>query len=214
MKKLSMKNRDYFYYWCVVVCCVLSVSCGEETAGKQTTAPDTTLPKPAADTAALRNGIVPGERLGHITLGLIADSIETILGTPDSSDAAMGKAWLTWRGKEKGASPSVLNLYTAYKDTSMAVKTVQQIRTTSPFFKTFSNVHVGSSVTIVQQQFPAVIATATYTQDSAAFTLYDDVAAGIAFEISNAVCSGILIHKKGARADAIYMMLHPDMKKK
>lgn len=184
-------------------------SCGDA-ATSHAPAPDTSH-KTTPDTTALQNQIVPGERLGHITLGMNADSLETVLGYPDASDAAMGKAWLTWNGKN---NPSVLNIYTAYKDTTLTQKTVQQIRTTSSFFKTPNGTHVGQSLAQIKQQFPAMAATSTYTEAGAAYTLYDDVAAGIAFEVRASTCTGILIHKKGHRADDIYIMLHPDMKKR
>lgn len=160
----------------------------------------------------MQHSIIPGERLGHITLGLNADSIETILGVPDASDAAMGKAWLTWKGKEKDA-PSQLQIYTAYKDTSMSMKTVQQVRTTSAYFKTGTGLHVGSELTRIKATFPDLKKTADYTEGGMQYALYDAVGAGIAFEMKTGVCEGIILHAKGQRADAIYMMLHAGMKR-
>lgn len=162
------------------------------------------------DTTAPRNELIAGERLGSITIGLIADSIEPRLGMPDMSDAAMGKAWLTWKSKRNSF---VLNIYTAYKDTTLMVKTVQQIRTTSPFFKTSTGLHVGSNLTQIKAAFPDLKKTADYTEGGVPYSLYDAVAAGIAFEINDSVCEGIIVHAKGQRADAIYIMLHPDMKR-
>ena len=206
-----MKNQ--VYYWCVLVCAMLSVSCSDRTSVTQKQPADTALAKSSVDTGALRTLIVPGERLGHLTLGLNADSVEPLLGMPDASDAAMGKAWLTWKGKENSSKPSQLQIYTTYKDTSMSVKTVQQIRTTSPFFKTSTGLHVGSTLALLKATFPQLQKTGNYTEGGLRYQLYDAVAAGIAFEMKEGVCTGILVHLKGRRADDIYIMLHPDMKR-
>jgi hypothetical protein len=211
-KKLGMKQQNKNRCVRVLACAMLLVACGERTTIKQNT-PDTALATPAADTGALRTVLVPGERLGHITLGLNADSVEPLLGMPDASDAAMGKAWLTWKGKENTAGPSLLQLYTTYKDTSMSVKTVKQIRTTSPYFKTVTGLHVGSTLAQLKAVFPALKKTDDYTEAGVQYELYDAVAAGIAFEMKAGVCTGILVHEKGQRADSIYIMLHPDMKR-
>ena len=206
-----MKNQ--VYYWCVLVCAMLSVSCSDRTSVTQKQPADTARAKSSVDTGALRTLIVPGERLGHLTLGLNADSVEPLLGMPDASDAAMGKAWLTWKGKENSSKPTQLQIYTTYKDTSMSVKTVQQIRTTSPFFKTSTGLHVGSTLALLKATFPQLQKTGTYTEGGLHYQLYDAVAAGIAFEMKEGVCTGILVHLKGRRADDIYIMLHPDMKR-
>lgn len=208
MKQNLLRN------WCVVASCIINVSCGQGTVVNEKHPVDTTaVIKPsAADTGEIQDVIIPGSRLGHITLGLNADSVETILGAPDSSDAAMGKAWLIWRGKEKDA-PSQLQIYTAYKDSNMAQKTVQQIRTTSAYFKTSTGLHVGSELATIKEMFPELKKTAVYTERSAQVELYDAVADGIAFEINGSVCESIILHKKGQRADAIYIMLHADMKR-
>lgn len=208
-----MKKQIHHYYWCVLVCAMLSISCSDSTNVTQKQPADTALAKSGADTGAVRTLIVPGERLGHITLGLNADSVEPLLGMPDASDAAMGKAWLTWKGKENNTKPSQLQIYTTYKDTSMSVKTVQQIRTTSPYFKTRTGLHVGSNLALLKATYPDLKKTGDYTEDGVRYELYDAVAAGIAFEMKAGVCEGVLVHPKGQRADDIYIMLHPDMKR-
>ena len=91
--------------------------------------------------------IVPGESTGKAVLNMDAAGLEKKFGKPDMSDAAMGKAWLTWYGKkDEHNSKTELNIYTTYKDTTIREKTVQQIRTTSSFFSTENKVHVYSSL--------------------------------------------------------------------
>lgn len=199
LKKFAPMRKDVCF---IAFLLLLMVACSNN-SNTRTTATTT-------DSSVIKKEIIPGERVGAITIGLNADSVEARLGLPDASDAAMGKAWLTWKGKN---NLSVLNIYTAYKDTTLSVKTVQQIRSTSNFFKTPTGAQVGQSLAQIKQQFPAAVATSTYTEDGAPHTLYDDIAAGIAFEISDELCKGMIVHKKGERADAIYIMLHPGMKK-
>ncbi len=162
--------------------------------------------------------IVAGESVGKISLGADAATLQSILGKPDMSDAAMGKAWETWYGKQRDEhnNKTELNIYTAYKDTSMREKTVQQIRTTSSFFKTNDSVHVYSSLDEIKNKY-TVKKSAQYNSDGRTITVYDDKKNGIAFEMASAstqnICTGIIIHPKNKSVNDIYIMLHPDMKR-
>ena len=162
--------------------------------------------------------IIAGESVGKIMLGTDASTLQNILGKPDMSDAAMGKAWTTWYGKNRDEhnNKTELDFYTAYKDTSMREQTVQQIRTTSSFFITNDSIHVYSSLNEVKNKY-AVKKAAHYNSDGRVITLYDDKQKGIAFEIASAntqnVCVGIIIHTKDKSVNDIYIMLHPDMKR-
>jgi hypothetical protein len=165
----------------------------------------------SATTAASNDTIVPGQNIGKIEIGMNDRSIEPLLGKPDASDAAMGKAWLTWYGKkpDKHNNKTQLNVYTAYSDTSMRDKSVQQIRTTSSFFKTAQNIHVYSSLDDIQKAFPAIKKFPQNTNDGKKFTVYDDVNNGIAFEIVDAngqqICRAIFVRIKGKGVRDIYI---------
>lgn len=161
--------------------------------------------------------IVPGERIGKVQLSENVSSLE-VLGAPDKSDAAMGKAWLTWKGKrDEHNNATELNVYTTYKDSTMREKTVHQIRTTSSGFVTTNNNHVYSSLQAIEQEFPELKKIAIYNDDGRDITIYDAVEKGIAFEITKAnsqqICTGIIVHQKNKKVTDIYIMLHPDMKK-
>ena len=161
--------------------------------------------------------IVPGKSIGNIEIGMDDSGLEAF-GKPDMSDAAMGKAWLTWYGKkpDEHNNKTQLNVYTAYKDTSMRAKTVQQIRTTSSFFETAGGLHVYASLNDIKQQYPTLKKAAAYTDDGRKIDVYDAQQQGIAFEIVNAnqqqICTGIIIHKSGVKVTQVYISLHPDMK--
>ena len=170
-------------------------------------ASQTTTDLPADD-----RSIVPGESIGKTHLGTEASQLERLLGSPDLSDAAMGKAWLTWKGKA-----SELNIYTTYKDSTMREKTVQQIRTTSSFFSTAGGAKVGTSFAAIQQLFSGLRKAAHYTGGGRTIVIYDDKAEGIAIETGTSgdreICTGIIVHKKGVAAMDVYISLHPDMQR-
>ena len=163
--------------------------------------------------------LVPGESVGKISLGMDESQLQNILGKPDVSDAAMGKAWTTWYGKKRDEhnNKTELDIYTAYKDTSMREHTVQQIRTTSSFFKTENGIHVYSSSDDIKKAFPFVKRASKYKQNGVNITVFDDRNNGIAFEMAPAdvqtICIGIIIHQKQKSVNDIYIMLHPDMKR-
>ena len=164
----------------------------------------------AESNAKANKVIIPGESIGNALLNTNADSLETEFGKPDMSDAAMGKAWLTWYGKrDEHNNKTELNIYTTYKDTSMREKTVQQIRTTSSFFYTENNVHVYSSLNEIKKAFPAVQKLNKLPDNNRHIFIYDDVQNGIAFEIADAddqkICIAIIVHSKGKKVSDIYI---------
>lgn len=159
----------------------------------------------------LNNTIVPGERIGKIEIGMSDRSLEPLLGKPDASDAAMGKAWLTWYGKkpDEHNNKTQLNVYTSYRDTGMRDKSVQQIRTTSSFFKATQDVHVYASLDNIRKVFSGIKKVQQSTSDEKRFTIYDDINNGIAFEIVDAngekICRAIFVHIKGKGVRDIYI---------
>lgn len=170
--------------------------------------------QPVQDTGRL---IIAGERIGKVKLDEDVSSLE-VLGRPDKSDAAMGKAWLYWQGKrDEHNNTTELDVYTAYEDSTMREKTVQQVRTTSSQFATANHIHVYSSLEEIEQKFPEIKKIAFYNEDGRNLLIYDAVEQGIAFEIAKAnnqlICTGIIIHEKNKPVTEIYIMLHPDMKR-
>ena len=200
--------------------CICLISCRQKNAGTTDTQvklmpPDTT--KPLQKQLVTAELIVPGERVGTVSLGTNAEELEKILGKPDSSDAAMGKAWITWNGKrDEHNNATKLNIYTTYNDRSMQQKTVQQIRTTSAFFSTNSGLRVYSSLDTIRKEFPHIKKLAHYPDEGRDIVIYDETQKGIAFEIAAAgpqqICTGIIIHEKGNAVTDVYMFLHPGLK--
>jgi len=208
----------------LLVFCILLASCQNNSTTE--TDPDTThqqVDHSDSNTTSKVNPpdsnylIVAGERIGKVKIGEDVSSLE-VLGRPDISDAAMGKAWLTWKGKrDEHNNATELNVYTTYKDNTMRQKTVQQIRTTSSDFSTSQNNHVYSSLSEIEKEFPSLKKAASFNEDGRDIVVYDAVKEGIAFEIASAgqqkICTGIIVHEKGRDVTEIYIMLHPGMKR-
>lgn len=162
--------------------------------------------------------VLPGKSVGKTTLGMSAEKIPELLGKADESDAAMGKAWLTWYGKKRDEhnNRTELNIYTTYKDSSMQGKTVQQIRITSSFFETPGGHRVYNSSEEMKKEFPEMKLVAGYKDDGREIQLFDDEQNGIGFEFVLAgkeqICTGIIIHYPGTELTNTYIFLHPQMK--
>jgi len=154
--------------------------------------------------------IIPGKSIGLTQLGQNAETLAS-LGKPDFSDAAMGKAWATWYSKD--GQKKELNIYTTYKNSEMKEKVIRQIRITSPEFKTSDKIATGKSLNDIQKSFPKVKLVGGYNANGKAVQLYDDADSGIAFEIENDLCIGIIIHETGKKVTDEYITLHPDIKR-
>ena len=145
--------------------------------------------------------IIPGKSIGNVSLDQNSEEL-AFLGQADLSDAAMGKAWLTWYSTNSKLvnGKTELNIYTTYKDHEMKEKVVRQIRITSPDFKTESGISVGMPFSEIQKLVPNLDYTGHFqnpgTNDNV--ELYDDAAVGIAFEILNdgseKTCVAIIVH--------------------
>jgi hypothetical protein len=165
------------------------------------------------------SSLLAGENIGKVFLGMDASKLENILGKPDMSDAAMGKAWTTWYSKNRDEhnNKNELNVYSAYADTDMRRHTVQEIRTTSSFFVTPDGIHVYSALPDIQKKYVVNKAAQYKSNDGRTIIIYDDKQQGIAFEIVSAanqnICIGIIIHEKGKDVNDIYLTLHPNMKR-
>ncbi|WDO11987.1 hypothetical protein MH928_11680 [Flavobacterium sp. WW92] len=154
--------------------------------------------------------IIPGKSIGLTQLGQNAETLSS-LEKPDFSDAAMGKAWATWYSKD--GQKKELNIYTTYKNSEMKEKVIRQIRITSPEFKTSEGIAIGKSLNDIQKGFPKVKIVGEYNANGKAVQLYDDADSGIAFEIENDLCIGIIIHEMGKKVTEEYITLHPDMER-
>ncbi len=155
-----------------------------------------------AFTAAPNSLVVPGRSLGNITLGANATTLAT-LGPATFSDAAMQKAWSTWRGSRpaNGTAPTQLDVYTAPAGNDVDHHTVQVVRATSPWFHLANGLRPGSRLSAIQQAYGKLPLATTYRVANHPRYLYDDVKRGVAFETdgttSSSRCQAVIVHLPG-----------------
>lgn len=149
--------------------------------------------------------LVPGEAAGLIKIGADAMEVFELLGKADSSDAAMQKMVAFWYD-EQGAERYSTSIYTV-RDTGATPKArVQQIRVTSPTFKTATGIGISSTLANIQKEFKLRKIQSFSTQNNQLDVWDSD--AGIAFEMSSRdACTEIIIHRKGEPLSGTYLPL-------
>lgn len=160
--------------------------------------------------------IIPGERIGKVNVGMLSEELAAVLPEPDSTDAAMGKALLYWLSKESGQQ-DYLAVYTEADFGSDNPKpTVKQIQVTSPAFQTPDNIHTGTPLSEIREKYTNLKPLAYYQNEAQQQVyIFDDQAAGIAFEVAlpDSTCTAITVHQKGKDMTNAYLPLHPGMTK-
>ncbi len=226
MKKYSSSRRNL----CTILLILSIYACTNKqentTATQQepekNTTPETNLPsKSAISEVKTSQLIVPGKSIGLTKLQEKAEQVAAHLGKPDMSNAAMGKALATWVSKPAAnATDTTRHRTTIYFTTNMGApdeaSRVNQIRVTSPYFRTKDSVQVNSSWSFIQNKYPEAIKVAAYklpnTQKQV--VIYDAVAAGIAFEIDEkGRCIAITVHQPEQDIRNSYLPLFPDLEK-
>ncbi|RZL29787.1 MAG: hypothetical protein EOP00_37305 [Pedobacter sp.] len=137
-----------------------------------------------------------------------------LLGRPDAGDAAMGKAWGIWYSKDSiSGHRDELAIYSSYKDTSMRIKDVKQIRITSNRFKTQDGFTTGRSEADTKLKFPAMERISAYlNEQNDTVTVYDAKGDGIGFEFLKGKSISLTIHPMNQAVNETYLTLHPEWK--
>lgn len=160
--------------------------------------------------------IEPGKYIGKTMIGATGEKIGQQLGRPDGGDAAMGKAWSIWYGRDKNKqidSAHYLAVYLERRHPDGPDMLIKQIRINTTSFKTLVGIKVGTSLRGIKRSFPYLKQVAVYedTHTGKRITLYDDKKRGIAFEMtgdantSDPVCSAITVHQPGAGVGEEYI---------
>jgi hypothetical protein len=155
------------------------------------------------------NGITPGKQLGKLSIGNLPENMKW-MKKPDFGDTSSGHQWQTWEARKpdprNGNIVNTLDIYTSVNDTGKYQ--IRLIRSTSPTFSAPGKVKVGSPFGEVKKQYPKMAVLTEYEspQFSSKVALYDDAAAGIAFEfkqgndgnvVPKAKCLSIWVHEPG-----------------
>jgi hypothetical protein len=200
-----------------LILCLSLLACQSQDGNNQQTTPTAPLPPDTAaaqapppatpDSAYL---IVPGESIGHIKLGATGAKMNSILGPPDSTDAAMGKALLFWLN---GAHYVAVYTVSDFGGTDERPK-VQQVQVNSPRFQTPDSIGTGNTLDQIRQKYEQLKPLAHYrNEQQQQVYIFDARQQGIAFEVTlpDSLCSAITIHPKGENVTNTYLPLHPDM---
>lgn len=158
--------------------------------------------------------LVPGRSVGETSLGENMEDVGKRLGRPDGGDAAMGKAWSIWYSNDSTAGePNELAIYSSYRDTSMRVRDVKQIRITSNKFKTQDGYGTGRSLYDTKLKFPAMEMLSSYlTAKKDTVLVYDAKPDGIGFEFLKGKSIAITVHPENKSVNETYLTLHPEWK--
>lgn len=152
--------------------------------------------------------VVPGERIGQISLGQDMKEVFDLLGNPDDGDAAMGSAVGIW-------IKSSMTIYSHYRDSTMVVKAVKQISVASDNYYTAGKITTGMPLAKIKAAYPALKESAAYVnlKNNDKLQVFDDLDGGIAFDIQADKCTMITVHPKGKAVNATYLDLHPGWKR-
>ena len=171
---------------------------------------ETIVEKPAIDSTYM---IVPGQRIGQISLGETAEKINNTLGKADSGDAAMGKALSFWNGKRQQKQNYVAVFFSRNFDGGPENLLARQIRVNSPSFKTVESIGTGTRLASIKQNYTIQPIAYYLNPQQQRIYIFDDTAKGIAFEvnISDSTCTAVTIHQKGENMTNSYLPVHPDL---
>lgn len=186
---------------------------GDKTTGNN--ADSVNSSKPAqAQAVDERFVIVEGHAVGEIALGEDMEQVGKKLGRPNAGDAAMGKAWGIWYSNDStGDQLNEIAIYSAYRDTSMRVKDVKQIRITSNKFKTKDGFATGSSLEETKSKYPDLQRLSAYLNEHKdTVTVYDALKDGIGFEFLKGKSIAFTVHQANIPVNATYLTLHPEWK--
>ena len=155
--------------------------------------------------------IVPGVSVGNISLGEKTETLIQKKGIPDSSDAAMSKAYNGWF-KKPGmiGADTVLTSFETFsivsgKNEKETASRIKRIRITSSLYKTAMQIKTGNTLAYIKLQYPSLkkpVATTDLTNGNE-LEVYDEKEEGIAFEIVNNKCVAIIIHEKGQKYSSV-----------
>jgi hypothetical protein len=134
----------------------------------------------------------PGSSAGKISIGQDAEQVYALLGKADAGDAAMQKSVSIWY-EDHNPNSYATAIYTVRDTGDKPAARIQQVRVTSPAFKTADAIGVSSSLEEIKKKYKVKKVT-DVTDSGAPLEMYDSMA-GIAFETdTKGICKAVIIH--------------------
>ena len=164
---------------------------------------DTTVITPVPKAEELIN---PGNGIGKFVIGLPTDSAIALLGQPDSSDAAMGSALMSWYAKDANRYRTAI--FAGRNMGNDEVSRIKRIMVEAPGYKTADGIAPGVSMAEIEKYFQLKQVNDPVAQ-SKGLLVYDDIEKGIIFDIDSVskLCKAITVHKAGDSAST-YINMH------
>lgn len=131
------------------------------------------------------------------------------LGEVDSADAAMCKSWSIWYLENKNApihpAPE-FDVYSACDADIDMKKSIQVMRLSEVDFEMDNGISFGANVSVLKESYPeAVELSFTDAVSDTIVKVYDDVAAGIAFELRNEEIRAVIVHVPNQGIENMYL---------
>lgn len=137
--------------------------------------------------------LLPGISAGKVKLGQDAKKVYAKLGKADAGDASMQKSVSIWYKNHDQESYST-SIYTVRDTGDNPAAKIQQVRVTSPEFKTEEGIGVSSTLELIKQKY-SVTKLTDITDRGRILVIYDSMA-GIAFETDiKGICEAVIIHR-------------------
>ena len=137
--------------------------------------------------------LLPGISAGKVKLGQDAKEVYAKLGKADAGDASMQKSVSIWYKNHDQESYST-SIYTVRDTGDNPAAKIQQVRVTSPEFKTEEGIGVSSTLELIKQKY-SVTKLTDITDRGRVLVIYDSMA-GIAFETdTKGICEAVIIHR-------------------
>jgi len=137
--------------------------------------------------------LFPGISAGKVKLGQDAKEVYAKLGKADAGDASMQKSVSIWY-KNHDQESYATSIYTVRDTGDNPAAKIQQVRVTSPEFKTEEGIGVSSTLELIKQKY-SVTKLTDITDRGRVLVIYDSMA-GIAFETDiKGICEAVIIHR-------------------
>ena len=205
-----------FFTFLVLPFCVLLFSCNQNVKEQTIIKSDsitkiTVIALSAADSAkkadstsklvaSLANDtIFAGDKIAQLMINQGFDEALQIMGDPAAADTSKNNLLLQWK---ENKIDTVQYFTTAMFSNRKEGKKIKQISTTSPSFKTATQVGCGSTLAYIKVQYPTIKkATETYLNKAGkSISVYDEIKEGIAFETNEeGKCVLVSVHVKGQK---------------
>ncbi|WP_157970299.1 hypothetical protein [Albibacterium indicum] len=153
--------------------------------------------------------VVAGNSIGDFLIGQEVEESNLFnrLGEVDSADAAMCKSWSMWYfDDEVNEAKREFDLYSACDVDIDMRKSTQVMRLGNIDFELDNGISLGDDLSVLKESYPnAIELTYTDASNGEIIQVFDDIAEGIAFEVSNGVVRAVIVHVPDQSIENMYL---------